>query len=111
VALVATMAGASLVQAAGISWDKPGAFEHCLDDRMNAWINARAALIVNEDPTAGDVDDIDVALWAATVLQGCEQQAGHGNQTSETRFSRHMAHWREHIHNVAQAVRSRTGAD
>ena len=111
VAVAATMAGASLVQAASISWDRTGAFESCLEARMDAWINARAALIVNEDPTASDVDDLDVALWAVTALQGCEQQAGHGNQTSEGRFARHMAHWREHIHNVARSVRNMAGAD
>jgi hypothetical protein len=54
---------------------------------------------------------MDVALWAVTALQGCEQQAGHGNQTSENRFSRHMAHWREHIYSIAQTVRQRVGAD
>ena len=47
----ATMAGASLVQAASIAWDRTGAFERCLEARMDAWINARAALIVNEDPS------------------------------------------------------------
>src|SRR5262245_62580710 len=82
VAAVVIVAGASLVEAAGISWgDRAGAFERCLETRMDAWINARAALIVNEDPKAGDVDDLDVALWAVTALEGCEQQAGHGNQT------------------------------
>ena len=52
-----------------------------------------------------------MALWAVAALQTCETQAGHGNQTSEFTFSRHMAHWREHIHNVAQAVRQRVRAD
>jgi hypothetical protein len=108
----ATVVGASLAEAAGITWgDRPGVFERCLEARMDAWINARVALIVNEDPSAGDVDDLDVALWAVTALQGCEEQAGHGNQTSEGRFARHMAHWREHIYSITQAVRSRTGTD
>ena len=73
--------------------------------------NAKAALIVNDDPAAGDLDDMDVALWAVAALQGCERQTGHGNQTSEHQFSRHMAHWREHIHSVAQIVRQRVRAD
>jgi hypothetical protein len=112
VAVTVTVAGASLARAAGIAWgDRPGVFERCLEGQMDAWVNARAALIVNDDPSASDVDDLDVALWAVTALQGCEQQAGRGNQTSEGRFARHMAHWREHIHSVAQAVLKRTGAD
>jgi hypothetical protein len=111
VALLSTAAGASIAKAAGIAWERVGVFERCLDDSMDAWVNAKASLIINEDPAASDLDDIDVALWAVTALQGCEQQAGHGNQTSERRFSRHMAHWREHIHKVAEAVRARTGAD
>jgi hypothetical protein len=112
VAVVATIAGAALAaQAAGIAWDTPGLAERCLEDEAQSWVNAKAAQVVNEDPSAGDVDDIDVALWAVVALQGCEQRAGHVNQASERRFSRHMAHWREHIFNVAEAVRSRTGAD
>ena len=78
-------------------------------DRANDWMDAKAELVVNKDPAAGDLDDMDVALWAVAALQGCEQQAGHGNQTSENQFSRHMAHWREHIHGVAQTVRQRVG--
>jgi hypothetical protein len=30
---------------------------------------------------------------------------------SEGKFSLHMAHWRDHIHNVAQVVRQRVQAD
>jgi hypothetical protein len=112
VAVVTVVAGASLsVQAAGIAWDRPGTFERCLEDRANAWVNSKALLVINEDPAAGDFDDLDVALWAVVALQGCEQQAGQGNQISERRFSRHMAHWREHIYNVAEAVRSRIASD
>src|SRR5262245_55635329 len=97
--------------AAGIGWESRGAFETCLESRLNDWVRAKAELVVNEDPAAGEVDDMDVALWAATALEGCESQAGHGNQTSENQFSRHMAHWREHIHSIAQTVRQRVRAD
>ena len=111
-ALAAAIAGASIAaRAANLTWDNSGQFEACLESQMSAWVNAKAALIINEDPAVADLDDMDVALWAVAALQGCEAQAGHGNQTSEGRFSRHMAHWREHIHEVAEAVRSKTGAD
>lgn len=104
-------AGTQAARAASIGWERHGAFEACLENQLNDWINAKATLVINEDPAAGDLDDIDVAMWAVTVLQGCETQAGHGNQSSEHRFSRHMAHWREHIHTVAQVVRQRVGSD
>jgi hypothetical protein len=112
VAAVAVIAGTSLAAyGANISWEGRGQFETCLEDRVDSWVNAKAELVINEDPAAGDFDDLDVALWAVTAIQGCEQQAGRGNQISEGRFSRHMAHWREHIHNVAQAVRQRVRTD
>lgn len=110
IVLTAT-AGAQAVSAAAISWEKRGAFEACLDDRSNEWVNAKAALVINEDPSAGDLDDMDVALWVVSALLGCEQQAGSGSPTSENRFSRYMAHWRDHIHSVAQTVRQRVRAD
>jgi hypothetical protein len=110
--VVAAIASASLAaRAANFAWENSGQFEACLETQMTSWVNSKAELIINEDPAVADIDDMDVALWAVSALQGCEAQAGHGNQTSEGRFSRHMAHWREHIHNVATAVRDRVGAD
>jgi hypothetical protein len=110
--LAAIAGAAAAAQAAGITWgERHGQFESCLEDRANAWVNAKAELIINDDPAAGDVDDMDVALWAVTALQTCEQQTGQRSQTSEGRFSQHMAHWREHIYGVAQAVRQRVRAD
>ncbi|NJO23703.1 MAG: hypothetical protein HC868_13240 [Sphingomonadales bacterium] len=109
--ILLTVAVSRVASAAGINWDRQGAFEVCLESRLNDWVNAKASLVINNDPAASDLDDMDVALWAVTALEGCEAQAGHGNQTSEHRFSRHMAHWREHIHNVAQTVQRRVGAD
>jgi hypothetical protein len=110
-AFVLVTAGTQAARAASIGWERHGAFESCLENQLNDWINAKATLVINEDPAAGDLDDMDVAMWAVTALQGCEAQAGHGNQSSEHRFSRHMAHWREHIHTVAQVVRQRVGSD
>ena len=78
---------------------------------MTAWVFAKAQLVANQDAAASDIDDVDVALWAVTALQECETQAGSGNPASVQKFSKHMAHWREHIHKVAQTVRRRSGAD
>jgi hypothetical protein len=111
---VAGLAMAAAVQpaeAANISWDTRGRFEVCLEARMDAWISAKAALVVNEDPAASDIDDIDVALWAVQTLETCVQQAGRGNQTSEGRFASHMARWRDHIEAVAEGIRRKGGAD
>jgi hypothetical protein len=111
-AIVLTAAtGAQPVNAGAISWEKRGVFETCLDDRLNDWVNAKAALVINEDPAAGDIDDMDVAIWSVEALQGCERQTGQTNLMSEGKFSLHMAHWRDHIHTVAQIVRQRVGAD
>ena len=94
-----------------IGWERRGAYEACLDDRMHDWVNAKATLVINEDPAAGDIDDMDVAIWAVDALQGCERQTGQANLMSEGKFSLHMAHWRDHIHSVAQVVRQRIRAD
>ena len=94
-----------------IRWEQRGSFETCLEQRAAVWTFSKAHLVVNEDPSASDLDDMDVALWAVRALERCETQAGHGNQTSEHAFSRHMAHWREHIDAVVRTVRQRVKAD
>lgn len=97
--------------AAALTWELRGPFETCLQSRMEEWINRQAERLANEDPAASDLDDTDVALWAAGALETCEGQAGRGNANSEVRFVRHMAHWREHIDAVAQNIRQRGRAD
>jgi hypothetical protein len=110
-AIVFAAAGLQAANAANINWERRGAFEACLDDRMNDWVNAKATLVINEDPAAGDIDDMDVAIWSVDALQGCERQTGQANLMSEGKFSLHMAHWRDHIHSVARLVRQRIQAD
>lgn len=105
------VAQASGGQAAALTWEKGGPFEKCLQTRMDQWISTQAERVANEDPAAGDLDDTDVALWAAGAIEGCETQAGRGDRTSEVRFARHMAHWREHIDAIAQDIRQRGRAD
>jgi len=105
------VAQASVGQAATLTWEKGGPFENCLQTRMDQWISTQAERVANEDPAAGDLDDTGVALWAASAIEGCEAQAGRGDRTSEARFARHMAHWREHIDAIAQDIRQRGRAD
>jgi hypothetical protein len=78
---------------------------------MDQWINSQAERLANEDPAAGDLDDSDVAVWAAGAIETCEGQAGRGNASSEIRFVKHMAHWREHIDAAAQDIRKRGSTD
>ncbi len=109
--LWAALAGVQTVPAGTIVWERAGAFQTCLEKRMDAWINARAELVANDDPAAANIDDVGVALWTVQALQGCAAQVGRGDQTSEKRFSQHMAHWREHIYSVAQGIRQKGRAD
>jgi hypothetical protein len=110
-AIVLAAAGLQAANAANINWERRGAFEACLDDRIHDWVNAKATLVINDDPAAGDIDDMDVAIWSVDALQGCEKQTGQANLMSEGKFSLHMAHWRDHIHAVAQSVRQRVQTD
>jgi len=103
--------GAMRAHSASLAWELRGPFETCLQSRMEQWINAQAERLANEDPAAGDLDDPNVALWAAGAIETCEGQAGRGSANSEVRFVRHMAHWREHIDAVAQDIRQRGRAD
>jgi hypothetical protein len=100
------MAGSGALRAAG-----PNAFEACLDAQAKAWIDARAALVLHEDPAAGDIDDRAVAAWTAQTLSTCAAKAGRGNDASERLFGRYMAHWREHIDAAVSAVRRRLPPD
>jgi len=109
VAVLATAIAGS-ANAASI-WDRTGPFQVCLEDRLKKWVNARAELVVNEDPTAGDVDDAAVAKWTVETLDACRSQAGAGDQDSEARFSKHMASWRNHIYALVQNIRERAPPD
>lgn len=103
--------GSIRAHAATLTWELRGPFETCLQSRMEQWIKAQAERLANEDPTASDLDDSGVAIWAAGTIEICEGQAGRGNANSEVRFVRHMAHWREHIDAVAQDIRQRGRVD
>jgi len=110
-ALFWVVAGCGAVRAAGIEWDKRGAFEDCLDAQAKGWVRARAELVLNEDPAAGDIDDPAVAAWAAQALSTCETKAGQGNRASEQVFARYMAHWRVHVDAAVTEVRRRSSPD
>ena len=91
--------------------ERAGAFQACLDARFHKWVNARAELVLNDDPKAGDIDDAVVAKWTADALDGCRAQAGGADRAAEDRFAKHMSHWREHIYELVRSVQDRSRPD
>jgi hypothetical protein len=100
--LVAALAASA--HAASVS-DRSAPFQTCLDGQLEKWVKARAELVVNEDPKAGDIDDAVVATWAIATLDACRAQAGGGDQATEAAFTKRVAHWREHIYERVQSIR------
>jgi hypothetical protein len=111
VLLWAAVAGAVPAQAAGIGWEKPGAFQTCLDGKAKAWIDAKVELVVNDDPDMGAIDDAGVAQWATRALKECAAKASGGDPASELQFMKYMAHWRDHIYKAADEMRRRNRPD
>jgi hypothetical protein len=111
VLLCTAVARATFAQAAGIGWETQGSLQVCLDAEAKRWIDARAALVANDDPAVGDIDDARVAAWAAQALKACAGKAGGADAASEQRFVKYMAHWREHIHRAAELLRARARPD
>lgn len=109
--LLAGIAGLQAARAAPIGWERGGPFQACLETRLQSWISAKAELVASDNPAAGEIDDLDVALWTVQALESCEEQVGRGDQTAELRFGRHMARWREHIHEVVEDIRRRGRPD
>jgi hypothetical protein len=97
--------------AAGIAWEKQGAFQTCLDAQAKSWLDAKVELVVNEDPAVSAMDDASVAGWAADALKGCATKAGRTDAAAEQQFMRYMAHWRDHIFKAADEIRRRGRPD
>jgi hypothetical protein len=110
VALLAAVIAASHAHAASI-WETAGPFQLCLEGRLEKWVNARAELVVNQDPKAGSIGDADVAQWSVETIDACRVQAGGGDQESEARFTKHMARWRDHIYDLVRSIQKRAGPD
>ncbi len=91
--------------------ERTGAFQACLEGRLETWVKGRAELIVNEDPKAGDVDDAVVARWMLETVSACRTQAGGGDQASETGFTKRVAQWRQRIYDRVQSIRELTRPD
>ena len=98
-------------QAAGIAWEKQGAFQKCLDGKARAWIGAKVELVVNEDPDMGAINDAAVAQWATQAIKECGDKIAGADPASELQFMRYMAHWRDHIYTAASEIRRRARPD
>lgn len=99
-------------QAAGIGWEKRGAFETCLDAAFTTWLDAKVEIVVNEDPAAAKINDAAVATWTAQALKGCATKAGAtAAPASEQQFVKYMAQWRQHIFKAADAIRLKLRPD
>jgi hypothetical protein len=104
-------ATAAPAQAAGIGWEKQGAFQACLDAKAKAWIGAKVELVVNDDPDMGAIDDMAVAQWAALALKECAGKTAAADPASELHFMKYMARWRDHIYAAAEDIRRRSRPD
>jgi hypothetical protein len=99
-------------RAASITWERQGgAFEACLENGLEKWLQAQAALVVDEDPAAARIDDAAVARWTIDLLAECRARTGSANPKSEDRFMGHMARWRNHIYDLASSIRQRGASD
>src|SRR3990172_127949 len=92
-------------------WERAGPFQACLEQSFDKWLLARAELVLNEDPQAGDIDDVAVARWTVQTVDACRARAGGGDEESVARFAKHVARWREHIYDLVQSIQQRTRPD
>lgn len=111
IVLLAATAQISGANAAAITWGKKGGFEACLESSLEKWLAERAALEVNEDPAAAQLDDTAVAAWTLQTIAQCRARAGTAEVDSEDRFTKHMAHWRQHIYDLAADIRKKGQSD
>lgn len=110
-AILMTITQVTGASAAAIAWGKTGAFETCLESTLEPWLAAQAELEVNEDPAAGKLDDAAVAAWTLAAVAQCRARGGPADAESEARFTRHMAHWRQHIYDRAADIRKKGHSD
>jgi hypothetical protein len=96
---------------AGVAAENEGPFEACLQTQAKQWVDARVALVMNDDPAASDIDDGAVAKWTVQTLETCQSKAGRGDQATEQLFVRYMAHWRDHIEAGTADLKRRSRPD
>lgn len=98
-------------KAVPIAWDRKGAFEACLENRLEAWLAKQAELQVAEDPAVANLDDAAVAAWTIETLKQCRATSPAADQASEDKFTKHVAQWRRHIYDLAADLRKKGQSD
>lgn len=97
--------------AAGLSWTKPGVYEACLQGEAETWLNARAEDVVNGAESVKSLDDAKVAAWAVDTMKSCSGKGAAGDPGNDAEFAKYMAHWREHLYELARVIRAKGGSD
>lgn len=110
-ALLGSLLGHAAADAAAITWGNKGAFEACLERSLDKWLTAQAELQVNERPDAALLGDAAVAAWTVETLAQCRALGPASDPASEERFTKHMAHWRQHIYDLAADIRKKGQSD
>lgn len=98
-------------EAAPIVWDRKGAFESCLESKLQAWLAKQAELQVTEDPAVANLDDAAAAAWTIETLKQCRASPQTADQASEDKFTKHVAQWRQHIYDLAADIRKKGQSD
>lgn len=103
---------ASTPAAAGkIAWASAGAFEACLDEISDAWLNEKAEGVVNGDESVKTLDDTKVAAWTVEAFKACSAKGKSAHADNEITFGKYMAHWRQHLYERAAVIRAKGGSD
>lgn len=94
-----------------IAWPGTGAFEACLDEIAEAWLNEKAEGVVNGDESVKTLDDTKVAMWTVEALKSCSAKGKPAHADNEAVFGKYMAHWRQHLYDMAAVIRAKGGSD
>ena len=97
--------------AASLAFSKAGPYEACLQAEAETWLNARAEDVVNGAESVKSLDDGQVAAWTVDTLKTCAAKGAAGDAGNDAVFAKHMAHWREHLYELARVIRAKGGSD
>ncbi len=101
----------SPVTAGKIAWTGQGAYETCLEGEAETWLNAKAEDVVNGEASVKKLDDAQVAAVAINVMKICAGKGAPSDAGNDAVFGKYMAHWREHLYELAKAIRAKGGSD
>jgi hypothetical protein len=94
-----------------ITWDRASPFQACLAAGLDKWLETQVAVLTNDDPASWKMDDVLVAEWTVETLASCKTRAGSVDEAAETRFTKYMAQWRQHVQALVESVRERGKPD